>query len=341
MKILAKIHRLFLIVMSIVCIALPLRAEPFRIIVTHLEPPLVPNSVMDLALELGYFEREGVSVELVRVQQTPSAISALLSGEGEMANVGVDTVLQLKVQGQDSFVAVLSPNKSLPFIIASKSEFQSITDLKGHSFGVGRIGSLDHSLSSKVIEDAGVSMKDVDLVSLGQPSVRAQALMAGKIDATTVSIGTWMSIADKRGLKILVPSDQYYEAAPVMSKINIMPKSVLSERRSEVMGVIRALIKISRDFDANPEDWAKAMAPYATSLSEEDLKQLAKSFSGSWSVNGGLNKEALSYTSDWLFKTEDFKGADPVMLSDWVDFTPVDEVLAELGTLSSSDFVSR
>jgi NitT/TauT family transport system substrate-binding protein len=25
-------------------------AEPFRLILTHLEPPLVPNSVMDLAL---------------------------------------------------------------------------------------------------------------------------------------------------------------------------------------------------------------------------------------------------------------------------------------------------
>lgn len=46
----------------------PAWAEPFRLIVTDLEPPLVPNSIMDLALSLGYFEREGVEVELVRVQ---------------------------------------------------------------------------------------------------------------------------------------------------------------------------------------------------------------------------------------------------------------------------------
>src|SRR5690554_8127617 len=74
--------------------------EPFRLIVTHLEPPLVPNSVMDLALELGYFEREGVAVELVRVQQTPSAIAAILSDEGEMANVGLDALLQLVARGE-------------------------------------------------------------------------------------------------------------------------------------------------------------------------------------------------------------------------------------------------
>ena len=71
------------------------KAAPFRLIVTDLEPPLVPNSVMDLAAELGYFAREGVDVELVRVQQTPSALAALEAGEGEMANVSVDAVLQV------------------------------------------------------------------------------------------------------------------------------------------------------------------------------------------------------------------------------------------------------
>jgi len=40
----------------------PTAAEPFRLILTHLEPPLVPNSVMDLALELDYFAEEGVDV---------------------------------------------------------------------------------------------------------------------------------------------------------------------------------------------------------------------------------------------------------------------------------------
>ena len=58
-------------------LASPTLAAPFRLIVTDLEPPLVPNSVMDLAVSLGYFERENVDVELVRVQQTPLAVTAL------------------------------------------------------------------------------------------------------------------------------------------------------------------------------------------------------------------------------------------------------------------------
>ena len=97
----------------------PAQAEPLRLIVTHLAPPLVPNSVMDLALELGYFQREGVDVELIRVQQTPLALAAILAGEGDMANVGVNAVLQLRTQGDQTLKAVTSPNKSLPFLIAA------------------------------------------------------------------------------------------------------------------------------------------------------------------------------------------------------------------------------
>lgn len=312
-------------------------AEPFRLILTHLEPPLVPNSVMDLALDLGYFKREGVDVELVRVQQTPSALAAILAGEGEMANVSVDGVVQLVAQGTDTLRAVTSPNKSLPFLIAAKSEITSPADLVGHSFGVGRIGSLDHSLSAKVLASKGVDMNSLQVVTLGQPSVRAQALAAGQIDATTMSIGVWLSIPDRTGLSVLIPQDAYYEAAPVVSKVNVVSADVLANRRNEVVAVVRALVKISRDFAANPNAWADAMAPYRGNLTPEDMQQLAKTFDGSWSINGGMSRQELQYTQDWLYQTEDFRNLAPVALNDWVDFSVADDVLAELGTAPGVD----
>lgn len=316
-------------------------AEPFRLILTHLEPPLVPNSVMDLALELGYFEREGVEVELVRVQQTPSALAAILAGEGEMANVSVDGVLQLVALGTDTLLAVTSPNKSLPFLIASKTEIATPPDLVGRSFGVGRIGSLDHSLSSKVLASVGVDMRSLEVVTLGQPPVRAQALAAGQIDATTMSIGVWLSIPDKTGLSVLIAQDAYYEAAPVVNKVNVVSTDVLEGRRDEVVAVVRALVRISRDFAADPGAWADAMAPYRGNLTPQDMRTLAESFEGGWSINGGISRQELQFTQDWLYETEDFQGLAPVALQDWVDFSVADDVLAEFGTLPGADQPSR
>jgi NitT/TauT family transport system substrate-binding protein len=320
---------------------MPASADPFRLIVTHLEPPLVPNSVMDLAVELGYFAREGVEVELVRVQQTPMAVVALLAGEGDMANVGVDAVLQLQVQGDTTLKAVTSPNRSLPFLIAAKDAIAAPGDLAGRSFGVGRIGSLDYSLSTRVLAADGVAMDALDVITLGQPNVRAQALAAGQVDATTMSIGTWMSLPDKTGLHVLIAPDAYYAAAPVVNKVNVVTDATLANRRAEVVAVVRALTKISRDFNRDPDAWATAMVPFVPQMNAGALTELGKSFAGSWSVNGGFSKPELQFTQDWVFATDDFKGAKPVSLDAWVDFSIADQVLAEIGVDQGSDLPAR
>ncbi len=324
---------LFALALGALMVAQPAAAAPFRLILTHLEPPLVPNSVMDLALEKGYFAAEGVEVELVRVEQTPSALQALAAGEGEMANVSVDGLLLLVAQGATDLKAVTSPNKSLPYVIAAKDDIGTAADLVGRTFGVGRVGSLDHSLSMKVLAGEGLDTDTVDVLAIGQPNVRAQALVAGRIDATTMSIGVWMSIPDKTGYHLLVDQAAYYAAAPVINKVNVVTQHVLDERGADVQAVIRALIRISRDFSADPDAWAAAMVPYAPNSNEAELRELAATFAGSWSVNGGMNAGELQYTQDWLYSTEDFASVTPVTLDQWVDFGPVDAVLAGLGAV--------
>lgn len=114
--------------------ALPRRAraaDPFRIIITETQIPLVPNSVEWLALSLGYFKRAGVDVDLIKVGQTPSAVAALRSGGGEMANIGTDTALQLIGRNQMRLHGVVSPDKALPFVIAAKRTISKIGDLTG------------------------------------------------------------------------------------------------------------------------------------------------------------------------------------------------------------------
>lgn len=328
------------VIASALLLPAPVLAESFRLILTHLEPPLVPNSVMDLALELGYFENQGVEVELIRVQQTPSALAALAAGEGEMANVGLDALLQLHARGQTDLVAVTSPNKSLPFLIAAREDI-SIPFSQAHSFGIGRIGSLDHGLSLNVLEALGADTSAIEFVALGQPPVRAQALAAGRIDMTTISIGVWLALPDKSGLEVLVDPDAYYEAAPVVQKVNVVSREILETRREEIEAVLRALVLLSRDFAADPAHWAEAIAPYAPDLSDTERLELSRSFAQSWSVNGGMSVEELRFSQDWLFQTPDFEGLDPAPIEDWADFTVVDTVLETLGHMPDFDPPAR
>lgn len=316
-------------------------AEPFRLIVTHLEAPLVPNSVMDLAKELGYFEQAGVEVDLVRVQQTPSAIAALQAGEGDMANISTSSQLSLVARGVDDLFAVASPNKFLPFLIAARAEFTTVEDLEGARFGVGRLGSLDHSLSAVVLKAEGLSLDATELVALGQPGVRAQALAAGQIDATTMSIGVWLSLPDRSGLHILVAPETYYKAAPLVTKVNVVRGGVLEQRGDDVEKVLLALSNAARDFATTPSLWVDGMAKLRPDVDRKTLEDLAQAYTRSWSVNGGLQAAEMTYTTNWLFDGSDFEGMTAPNLADWVSFAPMDKVLDTLGTDARMDMVSR
>lgn len=326
-----------LVVALCLALASPAAAEPFRLITTDLEPQLVPNSVMDLAESLGYFEREGVDVQLVRVQQTPSAVAALQAGEGDMANISVDAALQLVARDQMQLKAVVSPNKSLPFLIAGKNDIATVADLAGRSFGVGRVGSLDYSLSSKVLAAGGVDPASVEFVAIGQPNIRAQALASGQIDATTMSIGVWLAMPDTEGLHVLVDPKAYFAAAPVLNKVNVVPDTVLRDRREDVDKVVRAIVKASRAFAREPEIWVDAMAQARPDVDRATLETLGKSFVNAWSVNGGLSRAEIDSTVDWTYATPDFAGLRKVGFEEWVDLGPIITTLKAEGIAPGDD----
>lgn len=315
-------------------------AQPFRLIVTDLEPPLVPNSIVDIALAGGYFDRAGVEVDIIRVQQTPMALAALQSGEGEMANIATESLVQLVARGVDDLRAVTSPNKALPYLIAGR-EGMALEALAGQSFGIGRIGSLDHTLSLKVLAERGIEVSGLELIALGQPNIRTQALAAGQIGATTISIGSYLALPGHDRLPVLVGVEDYHAAAPVVTKVNAVRLATLEARGPEVEAVIEALTLAARDMARDAQAWPRAMAPLRPDVSEQVLAVLGEAFLSSWSVNGGIQKEELSYTQEWLYQSPEFQSLAPMELADWVDFGPVDRVLSRIGTVEGADHPSR
>ena len=89
-----------------------------------------------------------------------------------------------------------------------------------------------------------------------------------------MSIGTWKSIPDPTGLKILVPVGQYGDAAPVVNKVSVVTAETLATRGDEVAAVVRALIKLSWEFNENPQAWVGAMLVSRPDQTAENLTGL-------------------------------------------------------------------
>jgi NitT/TauT family transport system substrate-binding protein len=317
------------------------RAEPFKLIVTETQTPLVPNSVADLANRLGYYKKAGVEVELVRVQQTPSAVAALRSGQGDMANIATNTALQLIARDQMKLEGVVSPDKALPFLIAAKKSIATPQALEGKVFGVARVGSADYTLSRAVLANLGVPTDRLQYLSIGQPRVRAQSLLAGRIDATTISIGVWTATPNKSDLHVLIDQQNFYRLAPFVSKLNVVTAEVAKTKAKQVEGVVRGIIMASRDFAKNPKLWVDAMAAARPDVKRSVLETLAQAYRKSWSVNGGLNLDEIKYTTEMDYKGPDFKGLRRVEPHDWINTSFVDAVLKTAGTERGLDPTGR
>lgn len=317
------------------------QADPFKLIVTETQTPLVPNSVSDLAIRLGYYKKAGVDVELVRVQQTPSAIAALRAGEGDMANVAIDTALQLVARDQMKLKGVISPDKALPFLIAAKKSIATPADLAGKVFGVARIGSADYTLSRAAFEKLGVPVDKLQYLALGQPSVRAQSLLSGRIDATAVSIGIWTTLSDKSALSVLIDQQDFYRLAPYVSKLNVVTEEVAKTKAKEIAAVVRGIILASRDFADNPKLWVDAMVEARPDVKREDLEALAESYRKSWSVNGGLNLDDIKFTTDTEYASPEFQDLRRVEPREWIDTSFVDAALKDLDTDRAFDITGR
>jgi NitT/TauT family transport system substrate-binding protein len=321
----------------ILAAAAPARATPFKLIITETETPLVPNSVLELAKTLGYYARAGVEVELLRVQQTPSAVAALHSGDGDMANISFDAALELVARDQMKLKGVISPDKALPFLIVAKTAIAAPKDLEGKVFGIARIGSNDYTLSRVVLTKLGIDVDTLQYLATGQPAVRAQALAAGRIDATAISIGVWSTMPERSALKVMVDQAEFYRLAPFVGKLNVVTAAVAAAKAKEITGVVRGIIMASRDFAATPGLWTDAMAAARPDVDRGVLNELAAADRKSWRVAGGLAPEDVKSTTDTLYRGSEFKELRRVEPSEWIDTTFIDAALQGLGPAPGSD----
>jgi NitT/TauT family transport system substrate-binding protein len=85
------------------------------------------------------------------------------------------------------------------FMVIARDSIGSLDQLRGKSFAVARPGSYDDSLTKQFFSARGVETSEIQFLALGDPNVRVQALIAGRVDATLTSVSTWVSIRNEKG----------------------------------------------------------------------------------------------------------------------------------------------
>lgn len=312
-----------------------------RLAVADADVNPVTDSVLRLAEKLNYYENHGVRVTIISLQGTPQAVAALNSGHVDLADISIDAALRLRSENAVALRGVVSGTLGPPYLIAAKSEILKIDDLVGRTYAIADNGSLDHNLTLHVLASFGVDRDGPRFVTIGPPASRVRALAAGQVDATTVSYGSFLPIADTPGLSVLVPPDVFFNATPIQSKFVAALDSTIEDKREAIQRFVNALVDISRDFDSAPASWVHAMSEERKDLTKKDLEATTGFLASRWCVNGCINVEYIQKTADFIYESPDFEGISLIAAADVTDDSFILSAIEELGPYDGGGIDAR
>jgi NitT/TauT family transport system substrate-binding protein len=137
-----------------------------------------------LAKALGYFEQEGLDVDVVPGQSSATVAQLLLSGRADVGLAQPDPVMIQRANNRIplvSFYAVCRRGTNR-FVVNPDSTIQSVRDLKGKKVGVNDLGSGGVTYLRARLKEAGMSPNDVQLMTVGYGTPFFEALKNHNVD---------------------------------------------------------------------------------------------------------------------------------------------------------------
>lgn len=141
----------------------------------------------DVAKALGYFDQEGLDVDITYTKGGSEASTALASGSVEYSGNAIDHAIAAAERGK-SLVMIADfmnqPGIALLVRPADREKYKTFADFKGKTIGVTSIGSATHVLATWMAHRAGLGKDDVKIIGVGGGATMISALTANQVDAT-------------------------------------------------------------------------------------------------------------------------------------------------------------
>ena len=218
------------------------------------ELPAISNVGLYVAMDKGYFEARGITVDVERFASGAKMIAPLATGQLDVAIGSPSAGLYNAIAGGMDFKIVADKGQARPGYsftplvvrkdLVDSGRVKSIKDLKGLKIASGAKGiNLDYMLA-KMLEHGGIGFDAVELVYLGYPE-GIKALAAKAVDAAFVPEPWGMQAEQlKVGVRLFLseqtPSVSTFQVAAIMYAGKFMkerPKVARDFLQAYVQGV--------------------------------------------------------------------------------------------------------
>lgn len=164
---------------------------------------------------------QGLQVEIATFRGDAEVAQALAGGSVDVTVQSIDGLINLIEAGQ-SVIGFYAGFNQADFAWAAGPAVKSWKDVKGGMIGISTFGSLTEHLTRYVVRKSGLDpTKDVKIMQSGPAPGRFQALKAGRLNATILSL-PFTRMAEEEGLTML--GTQARDVAPEWPKHEYLAK---------------------------------------------------------------------------------------------------------------------
>src|SRR5262249_25462207 len=278
--------------------------------------------------KMGFFDRQGLDVDLVVIRASDVGTQALVGGSLEIAGSAADAPIAAVEKGLDLVMIGGIINGLTQSIVAAK-KFKTYADLRGATFGAISLTSGVTFALRQVMKVKGLEYpKDYKLLVIGGSPQTFAALTAGQIDAAALSLPLNYA-AEELGYNEI---GRFVDVIPNYQLAALSLKRPWGEKnRPVVVRFMKAMAQTMRWMYQNKEAAVDLLAQ-EMKLKRDHARRGWEFYTGThmWHPDGDLNVDGLQVIAQIYAEQTQLKGPVP-KVAKYVDQSFLKEALKELG----------
>lgn len=241
------------------------QSAPLRIGTT----PWPGYEFLHMAQELGYFEQEGVRVQLVDFLSLADSSRAFERGQVDIWGSTLVELALSRTQSQRHAKAFLVTNESAGGdVILARQPISSIEQLRGKRVAV-EPSTVDVVLLHHALKQAGMALTQVELVPLAQAEMPA-ALESGQLDAVCTYPPNSVHISRSPAINRIFDSNRIPD---IIIDVLATDANIIEQRAEELAAISRAFFRAQQYASSNPAEANRMLARW-TQISELELQDV-------------------------------------------------------------------
>ena len=292
-------------------------------------PPNLPHLGVYVAKDLGYFDEEGINLELAAFESDLQSLRGGVSGSVDILGASSEPVINAISRGA-KIRSIFSYAHRLTVVMAAQESIRRPADLRGKNLGIQEVGAFREVMTRAVLHSAGLTQQDVNYVPVSSAGY-ITALIGNKIDTAILHIDqAYMARTKKASLHPLVP---LWEIMPSYWYGTFSTTEELLRKDSDLLArAVAAIIKAHRFMYRNKErtlDLASKHTGYPKEVLGPAYDALAAA--KVWPVNDGIPAEMVQVTINKMLEIGLLKENEKPKVEQVVDRGPANAALAKLG----------